>query len=86
MLKQEALDVIKEIGDCCKFLNPQEIVLQQSDNTDHYEIHIKAHVDDESWQVLGELAKKHNLGIRVTDHILVIYAPQNQRFGTLTIS
>ncbi len=85
MQKQEALDVIKEIGDCCKFLNPQEIVLQQTDSTDHYEIHIRTHVDDESWQTLGELAKKHDLGVKVTDHTVVVYAPQDRKSGKLII-
>lgn len=85
MQKQEALDIIKEIGDCCKLLNPQEIVLQQVDNTDRYEIHIRVHVDDESWQRLGELAKKHNLGLKVMDHTLVIYAPHDRKSGKLII-
>jgi hypothetical protein len=84
--KEKAVVVLKEIGDSCKFLNPQEITLETPSKTEHFEIHIKCHVDDESWECLKQMAKKHDLGIRLTDHTLVIYAPMDKKIGKLTLT
>lgn len=73
--RQEAVDVVKEIEASCKFLNPREIFLEQSDKADHYEIHVKDHIDDEIWECLKGIAKKSDLEMKLTDHMLVIYKP-----------
>ncbi len=86
MKRDLAVEVIKEIGVSCKFLNPTEIVLQETNDAEHFEIHVKGHVDDESWECLKKLAQKHDLGIRLTDHMLVICAPVGKTFGKLSIS
>ena len=83
--RQKAVDVMKEISVSCKLLNPKEVSLEPSSEAEqHFEIHIKGHVDDESWECLKALGKKHGLGMRVTDHTLIIYASENKRFGKLT--
>jgi hypothetical protein len=79
MKRENAVAVIKEIGESCKFLNPSAITLKETSNTGQFKIHIECHIDDETWQCLKELAKKHGLGIRLTDHVLIIYAPDNQK-------
>ena len=86
MQRQKAIDVMKEIGLSCKFLNPTAITLEPASKKEHFEIHVKGHVDDESWECLKKLAKKHDLGIRLTDHLLVIYAPVGKNIGKLILS
>ena len=76
MRRQEAVGVMKDIGESCKLLNPSAIDLEQS-NVGHYEIHIKSVVDGENWQCLKEIAKKHSLGIKLTDKTLIIYKAGN---------
>ncbi len=82
MLRANAVEVIKEIGESCKFLNPWEITLEEIGDAGYFEIHIKCDVDDEMWECLKELAKKHALGIKVTDHLLVIYGSVGDRVGS----
>jgi hypothetical protein len=72
LLRQEAVSVVKEIGASCKLLNPKRINLE-SPVADHYEIHIESAVDDENWRCLKDIAKKRNLGIKLTDETLIIY-------------
>ncbi len=78
MQRENAVAVIKEIGETCKFLNPSLITLEATEAAGHFEIHIESHVDDETWEGLKELAKKHGLGVRLTNHKLVIYAPDKR--------
>ncbi len=84
--RQKAIDVIKEIGLYCKLLNPKTITLEPSSEAGHFEIHIQGHVDDESWECLKKLAKRHNLGVKLTDHTLVVYAPVGKKIGKLFLS
>ncbi len=84
--RQKAIDVIKEIGLSCKLLNPKTITLESASGPGHFEIHIQGHVDDETWECLKELAKKHNLGVKLTDHTLVVYAPVGKKIGKLFLS
>jgi hypothetical protein len=86
MKRQKAVDVMKEIGVSCRFLNPTAITLEPTKNEGHFEVHVKGHVDDESWECLKKLAKKYDLGIRLTDHTLVIYAPVGKNIGKLILS
>lgn len=86
MQRQKAVDIMKEIGLSCKLLNPKAITLEPTDKAEHFEIHVKGHVDDENWECLKKLAKKHDLGIRLTDHTLVIYAPVGKNIGKLILS
>ena len=81
MQRENAVSIIREIGDVCKFLNPSFITLKETSDVGHFEIHIECHVDDESWECLKELAKKHGLGVRLTDHELIIYAPDDEKVG-----
>jgi hypothetical protein len=81
MKRESAVEVIKEIGDSCKFLNPSAIRLEEISEAGHFEIHIECQIDDETWECLKELAKKHGLGVRLTDHILVIYVPFDEKVG-----
>jgi hypothetical protein len=83
--RDRAVKIIKEIGTSCKFLNPKEISLEPSGKPKRYEIHINSHVD-ESWECLKKLAKKHSLGVKLTDHTLVIYAPVSKKIGKLFLS
>ncbi len=85
MQRQKAVEMIKEIGDSCRLLNPKEIALEETERKGHFEIHIKCHVDDENWECLKELAKKKALGIRQMDHTLVVYAPVSTKIGKLSI-
>ena len=86
LLRQKAVEVLKEIGASCKLLNPKEITLEPTGVAGHFEIHVRGHVDDETWECLKKLAKKQDLGLRQTDHMLVIYAPVGKRIGKLTLS
>lgn len=79
MRRENAVAVIKEIGVACKFLNPSLITLEETKTAGHFEIHIESHVDDETWEGLKELAKKHSLGVRLTDHKLIIYALDTEK-------
>ncbi len=85
MQREKAVEMIREIGYSCRLLNPKEIDLEETGRKGHFEIHIKCHVDDESWGCLKELAKKKQVGIRQMDHTLVIYAPVSRTIGTLRI-
>ncbi len=78
MQKQKAVAVINEIGSFCKLLNPKAISLEVGRDADHFEIHIEGYVDDESWECLKKLARKHDLGIKLTNEMLVIYAPGSE--------
>ncbi len=82
MLRANAVEVIKEIGESRKFLNPWEITLEEVGGAGYFEIHIKCEIDDEMWECLKELAKKHALGMKVTDHLLVIYGPVEEKAGS----
>ncbi len=83
MNRENAVAVMKEIGEACKLLSPQAIMLEETCEAGHFEIHINCHMDDETWECLKELAKKHSLGVRLTDHKLVIYAPvEKERVGS----
>jgi hypothetical protein len=83
MRRSEAVGVMKELGKSCKLLNPKEINLESSGGDEHYEIHIKSAVDDENWQCLKAIAKKHGLGIKLTDQTLIIYRAENGKNGRL---
>ncbi len=85
MQRAKAVRVIKELGSSCRMLNPAEIDLQEA-KPKHFEIRIRCHVDDESWECLKELAKRQALGIKQTDHTLIIYAPVRKDFGKLRLS
>ncbi len=86
MNRQKAIEVVKEIGNSCKLLNPKEIDIEETDRKGHFEIRVKCHVDDESWECMKKLAKQQDLGVRLMDHTLVIYAPLDKRIGKLTLS
>ncbi len=83
MRRKKAIKIIKEIGLSCRFLNPRAITLQETDETGHFEIYVENHIDDESWENLKQLAKKRNLGIRLTVNTLVIYAPKYKKYQVL---
>ncbi len=82
MQRANAVEVIREIGESCKFLNPSEITLEEIGDVGGFEIHIKCEIDDEMWECLRTLAKKYSLGMRVTDHLLVIYGPVDEKVGS----
>jgi hypothetical protein len=73
MRREEAIDIVREIGSSCKLLNPSEINLEASNVIGHFTIHIRSFVDDENWRCLKAIAKKHDLGIKLTYGSLVIY-------------
>jgi hypothetical protein len=81
MRRQEAVSVMKELGASCKLLNPSAISLEHPRCDGHYEIHIKSSVDGENWQCLKAIAKKHSLGIKLTNRTLIIYRPENKKNG-----
>jgi hypothetical protein len=83
MRRQEAVSVMKELGVSCKLFNPSAISLEHPNGDGHYEIHIKSSVDGENWQCLKAIAKKHRLGIKLTDQTLIIYKPENKKNGQL---
>jgi hypothetical protein len=78
MRREEAIDVVKEIGSSCKLLNPSEIDLEETSLVGHYEIRIEGSVDDENWQSLKVIAKNYGLGIKLTEKTLVIYKENEQ--------
>jgi hypothetical protein len=80
--RENAVEVVREIGESCKFLNPSSITLEEIGEPGYFEIHIKCYIDDETWECLKALAKKHTLGIKVTDHLLVIYGPLGEKAGS----
>ncbi len=84
--RQKAVEIMKEIANSCKLLNPKTISLEPTNEAGHFEIHVEGHVDDENWQCLKELAKKHDLGIKLTDHTMVIYVPVGKNIGKLMLS
>ena len=86
MRREEAIDIVKEIGSSCKLLNPSEIDLEGSNLVGHYTIRIRSSVDDENWQCLKAIAKKYGLGIKITNETLIIYKAKeenNNRFVEL---
>lgn len=83
MRKQEAIDIIKEIGSSCKLLNPTEIDLERANATGHYEFHIKSSVDEGSWRCLKAIAKKYSLGIKLADKTLIIYRAEERKNNRL---
>ena len=48
MRREEAMDVMREIGSSCRLLNPSEIDLEGSNLVGHYTIRIRGSVDDEN--------------------------------------
>ncbi len=86
LLRQEAVDIMKEIGASCRFLNPSQITLEQSESAGHYVIHVRDHVDDASWECLKALAKRLGLDIRLTDHLLIIHRSlNNEKAGAASV-
>jgi hypothetical protein len=81
--REEAIDVMKEIGSSCKLLNPREIDLEGSSLVGHYKIRIKSSVDDENWQCLKAIAKKYGLGIKINDETLIIYKAKEENGNRL---
>ncbi len=81
--RKKAIKILKEIGLSCRFLNPRVITLQETDEAGHFEICVENHIDDESWENLKKLAKKHDLGIRLTVNTLVIYATKYKKYQVL---
>jgi hypothetical protein len=80
MKRQEAVRVVKELCTSCGTLNTTAIDLKQSDlGTGHYEIHVKGAFDNKIWQSLKSIAKKHSLGIKLTDQSLMIYKQESKR-------
>ncbi len=86
MQKQKAIKIIKEIAANCTLLNPKMVNLKETSREGRFAIHIEGHVDDESWESLKRLAKKHSLGVKLTNHTLMIYAPVSKKIGKLTLS
>ena len=83
MRREEAMDVMREIGSSCRLLNPSEIDLEGSNLVGHYTIHIRGSVDDENWQCLKVIAKKYGLGIKITDETLIIYRAKEENNNSL---
>ena len=79
MRRLEAIRIIDELGDSCKFLNPRAIFLEQTADAGHYEIHVEANVDDDIWECLKKIAKEHALEVKLMDHKLIIYRPLNKK-------
>lgn len=73
MLRQEAVNVIKEINTFCKQFSPKAINLISSGVAGHYEIQIDDGVEGEDWSFLNGIVKKHGLGIRFADKTFIIY-------------
>jgi hypothetical protein len=85
MRRQEAVEVMKEIGASCKLLNPKAISLELLTGVaGHYEIHIKGSVDSENWQCLKSIARKYDLGIKLSDQTLIIFRPADKKNGKIT--
>ena len=78
MKREEAVDVVKAIGAACKLLNPKKINLESA-LVGHYEIHIESSVDDATWLCLKDIAKRHGLGIKLTNNMLIIYKPESKK-------
>ena len=78
MNRKDAIRIIDELGDSCKFLNPKAIVLEEA-VVGHYEIHLEADVGDETWECLKKLAKKYSLEVKLLNHKLIIYKPSEKR-------
>ena len=57
------------------------LILEEMGEAGHIEIRVDCHIDDETWEYLKELAKKNRLGIKLTDHMLVICAHLNVEDG-----
>jgi hypothetical protein len=81
--REEAMDVMREIGSSCRLLNPSEIDLEGSNLVGHYKIHIRGSVDDENWQCLKAIAKKYSLGIKITNETLIIYRAKEENNDSL---
>ncbi len=82
MRRRYAVNLIKEIRSC-RFLNPNAIFLEQTAKSGSYEIHIEVSIDDESWECLKMLSKKHGFGVKLSDRSLVIYKPLEKKYGKL---
>ncbi len=83
MRRQEAIHLIKEIGVACTLLNPSAIFLERTTKSESYEIHIKANMDNDSWEGLKLLARRHGLGVKLNDRSLIIYKPMEKKYGQL---
>jgi hypothetical protein len=81
--REEAIDVMKEIGLSCKLLNPREIDLEGTNLVGHYTIRIRSSVDNENWQCLKAIAKKYGLGIKITNETLIIYKAREENGNRL---
>ncbi len=86
MRKREAIDLLKEIGVSCRLLNPNAIVLKQTAEDGSYEIHFSADINDECWECLKILAKRHGLGLKQKDDSLVVYEFLNKKYGQLVFA
>jgi hypothetical protein len=76
--RQEAVEVLKEILESCKLLDPSYLSLHLSKQPDSYELHIKNHVAAASWNILKEIVQKHGLAMREYDGFLVVYSPEKE--------
>jgi hypothetical protein len=81
--REEAMDVMREIGSSCRLLNPSEIDLEGSNLVGRCTIRIIGSVDDENWQCLKAIAKKYGLGIKITNETLIIYRAKEENNDSL---
>jgi hypothetical protein len=74
--KPDATEILKEIQATCKLINPSFISHKET-GKGTFEIHIKAHLDNTSWNCVKEVIKNHKVAIKETYGDIIIYTPQD---------
>ncbi len=77
--REEAVSLLREVSDKCENLGPNGIMLMPSNADDvlakGYQLHIKAHLDEESLSCISPLVEERGLMIKQEKDLLVIYRP-----------
>jgi len=67
------LRLSRKSGNPASSSTPSAITLEEIGGAGYFEIHIKCVIDDEMWECLKMLAKKHAQRMEVSDHLLAVY-------------
>jgi hypothetical protein len=79
MRREEAVSLLREVSDKCPSLAPNGIMLMPPDAdgvlSKGFQLHIKAHLDEESLSCINPLVIEHGLLLKNEKDLLVIYRP-----------
>ena len=81
--RRETTQFLREMDDCLDALPISCVFLKKTTNNDSqslddYELHIKITLNSFTQSFITQLAKKHNLLLKVSNGFLVIYSPESR--------